>query len=235
MTEVRTIEDIVSELGKAYKGWKGNESKKNTLRDEFFEAITRKLTDDSLAERVIEVEAPSKEDAVRLVTQRYPTWTIPDSDDGIRQHPEKEAAWEIILRENPEYISYSITVDDKVYGRQVSTGSPMIDDERLQAENPELWLGISRWPNQKFIEELLYNAGVDGHKLDGSYNEDEPDDHTPYMDQEWVRDVAGQFGIKRQLRPLDQLEPELLDQLQDYIYPAKPQVKLPAPKPRRDG
>ncbi len=172
------LETIVSHLGEAYDAWKGGEKDKNTYKEHFFRVATQALIYETLAEKVVEVKAKDEPAARDLISKRYPAWVI----DQVREAT-KLGYYEAIIQENPELMSYTFEHDGRVWQRQVSSGTPYVDDERLQAEDPELWEEITFVP--------------------------EPE---------------------RQLRPLDELAPDLLARLQEYIFEGKPTVKLAAPR-----
>lgn len=140
---VNDIETIVKELADAYGKSKKFTATKDVKRKEFFAAITEEMESRELAERVIEEPAMATDDTwadvEARVKMRYPTWTIED----YRSHPDKEEVWEIILKEDPELMPYSIEVDGKIWQRQIVSGSVYVDDERLKKEDPELWLEVS--------------------------------------------------------------------------------------------
>lgn len=180
----RTLENIVAELGAAYDTWKGGEKEKNELKDEFFKLATQEAGNGPLAEKVVEIKARDDVQAKQIAIQRYPAW-IPDD---IREHPDREGYYEIIIRENPELMTFTFEHDGRVFQRQIVSGSPILDDERLQAEDPELWERITYVP--------------------------EPE---------------------RKLRDFDDLDPETLGALSEYLHESKPTIKFPAPKRAKSG
>jgi len=83
-------------------------------------------------------------------------------------------------KESFEYVNRH---DGYVYSRQMNVGSPTLDDERLQKEDPQLWEDITYIP--------------------------EPE---------------------RTLRPLEDLTPEQLARIGDYLLKGKSVAKLAAPR-----
>ena len=82
-----------------------------------------------------------------------------------------------------EAFEYVNKTDGLVYSRQISNGAPLLDDERLREEDPELWDQITYIP--------------------------EPE---------------------RTLKPLDELDPELLAKVGSYLITGRVTTKLGAPR-----
>lgn len=174
------LNEVTDNLGHHYTAWKHEEKMKNKFKDEFFEAATEELKKEVPAQIYEKIVAASESEAKAMAQKKFPTFRVLDvlpEYDGYR----------VALEENPELRSFSYeSTDGFIYQRQVVQGAAMIDDEKLQKEDPDLWEAVTHIP--------------------------EP---------------------KRTLKPLDQLDPELLVQLEKYIYAAKPTVKLAAPKKRK--
>lgn len=209
-TKIRTPEEIIAELAPAYTEWKSGEKGKEKFKKEFFTAVTEYLKEEgNQAEELVSLEAPDEETALRYVEQRYPAWLV----DDIRDHPTESGSYEVIIVENPEYQPFTIEFDGKVWGRQVAAGATMLDNERLEEENPELWKSVTTYPWLELMEAIAYEAGKDGEDV-----------------EEYVERQCERHGLKRQLLPLGDLPDEVMAELKDYFYEDKPQVKLPAPK-----
>lgn len=217
MTETaeRTLTEILDDLDSAYGEWKGGEKDKNKYKDEFFKLAVEALKDETQAEKVVEIRASNTVQAGEIIGQRYPTWEL----DDIRKHPDREGYFEAIIRENPYYQSFSIDHNGKTYQRQVISGSAMLDDERLQRDDPELWKKVSDFEHRATLENIIYECGIDGQEV-----------------AEKLDNLGEAYGLPRQLKPLEDLDPEVLAQLQEYMYEGKPTIKFPAPKKvKEDG
>jgi hypothetical protein len=169
--------DIVTDLGKKYIDWKRSEQAKNELRDEFFRQVDEHLKDEVPPQIVVEFPTDNEEEALRQAQRQYVRHRVVSTS-------QIEGGYQVILEENSELrpFTYINPADGKVYQRIISEGSPILDDEGIQEEKPELW--------QSITEEVT----------------------------------------ERRLKPLDQLTPEQLDELQPYISMPKPQPRLAAPR-----
>lgn len=218
-----TLEEVVRELDAAYAEWKGGEKNKNKYKDEFFKLAEEALKDETLAEKVVETVAADEADARAVLDKRYPTWVVTE----VREHPDKDGYYEAIIQENPYYLSFTYEYGDKVFQRQIVSGSAMLDDERLQAEDPELYFRVTTMPHQAFLEDLMYNCGVDPERFDGT---GEYEEMGPLWTRPWVLEAMNKAGLSRELRDLEDLSAEDLAILQKYMYEGKPTIKFPAPK-----
>lgn len=206
----RSPSEVIEDLAPAYLGWKSNEKDKNKFKDEFFEGITIELAQGELAEEVVTIEAKDEEQALDLISKGFPMWITED----VRPHPDEDGTYEVIIKENPAYLPFTIEFGEKVWGRQIASGSQMLDDERLIDEDPHLWYQVTEFPNQEFLLALLA----------------EDDEALEQEKIEHIERVGENFGIQRQLKSLNDIPEELQPKLQKYIYEGKPVTKLPAPK-----
>jgi hypothetical protein len=210
-TETHPLESITARLGMDYKAWKEAEGTKNGTKDEFFKAANTAIEpDEKLVVTGDEGRGLSKEDAISLLEKRNPGWVVED----IRVAPPGGAGWEAIMIEDVSLKAFTFVnkADGMVYQRQHVAGSPMLDDELIQAENPELWKKITTVPYEAWIKEVIYHCN----------SED--------VDKEFEAFLEFEGAPERVLRPLNELEPELLAEIQPYIYYSKPSVKLAAPR-----
>lgn len=143
---ITTLSEVLDKLDESYKGWKGGEKNKNKYKDEFFRMAVEALKEETLAEKVVEVKTQYQNRAIEIVGQRYPEWEIVSPRDNVRPHPDKPGYYEVIIRENPYYKPFSIEHNGKIFQRQIVAGSALLDDERLQEENPELWEKVTFVP-----------------------------------------------------------------------------------------
>lgn len=220
MSKSRAPEEIVVDLAPAYHEWKGGEKTKNKLKTEFFDAITKYLKENGeQAEDLIYIFAKSPDEATELAQKQHPGWVIED----WRDHPTEPGAYEIIIKEDPQFQPFTIEHDGYIWGRQVAEGSTMLDDERLQVDNPDLWKSVTAYPYQNLLEDIAYEAGMD--PRDVEFEEDGFKGFDGYI--EWQ---CEKHGLKRSLKPMDELDEELLAQLKEYTYIGSPTIKLPSPK-----
>lgn len=144
------IDDIVAKLSKSYHAEKEAKKEKEQRRADFFQTITDQFSEDDLAEDLAVVEADSEEEAYAQAEANYPTYNV----IAAREHPDLEGRWEVIIQENPEYKSFSITVEGEIWQRQTSVGAPMVDDEKLAAEDPELYELVTEVPTKRVMKPL---------------------------------------------------------------------------------
>lgn len=171
------LNDLTRRLGENYDRYKEYERAKNGLRDQFFDKVTEELSDEIAPQIVAEYETDDEEQALRQAQRQYVRHSVVGT-------ARTESGYQVVLQEDPalrpfEYVNPS---DGRVYRRIISEGSPILDDEAIQDEKPELWDAIT--------EEVT----------------------------------------ERRLKPLENLTPEQVAELQPYITMPKPQVKLAAPR-----
>jgi hypothetical protein len=139
------IEGITRLLGEAYDQWKGGEKEKETYKKAFFKEATKLLKQEAPAQIMELVHAPDEATARGLAERQFPRFTVldvlPDGENQYRVALEERADLRPFTFVNPN--------DGRVYQRSVVEGSPLVDDERLQAEDPELWQRISFIPEPK--------------------------------------------------------------------------------------
>lgn len=204
--------DITKRLGVAYKKWKGGETEKDKVRKEFWAAIEEAATAEP-EEKLVEIDPDDFPDGNgeddllgEYIAREYPAWDL----DEYQQNGAGRIEAILILKPEFKAMTYVNPDDGMVYQRQFVNGSPVLDDERLQDEQPDLWIEITEIPNYEFIVALLPS------EHDGA------DDVQTWIDERW--------DGPRTLKSLDSLPDETLALVQPYIHPGKPSVKLAAPR-----
>lgn len=143
-----TLHDIAYRLGRTYAAWKNAENEKNEARKDFFRAATDSFQIDDLAERVVTIPVPPDQ-AREYCAKHYPEWMIVEHPSLVSGGLSKDStSCEVILREDPAYKPF-VYIDYEagmVYQRQLSQGSPMLDDERLKKENHDLYERVTFIP-----------------------------------------------------------------------------------------
>lgn len=131
-----TLETLVPDLGIAYREWKGWEAAKEALKKEFFELADEAVGARGLAVKMIDMPAQDEQDARERVERHYPAWKIQE----LRLKRSNEVnMWEAVLIEDPSLKTFSYEHDGVKFGRTISRGSVMIDDEWLKVADPELY------------------------------------------------------------------------------------------------
>jgi hypothetical protein len=215
------LEELTEDLGEAYDAFKdaekrfaGEDKKKKNresgLKEAFFDAATEAVAQATLAQKTVTVPS-GVEDPEYYALKRNPRWRVIEVVD-LSQQPGFAG---VVLEEDPQYkpFVYVNRKTKRVWTRSVRDGSPWLDDEELRESDPELWKRITRLYNDQFIRELLYHANIDP---------DEIDDHIAAIEEE--------FESERTLLPLENLDPDDLAGVQEYMYPGKPVVSLSAPR-----
>lgn len=133
------MNDETRDLGEAYRRWKDAEKAKNVARDKFFHAITEELEQEIPPQVVERIEASDDEQALRIAQRRFVRHRVVD----VARVSDTE--YDIILEEDAATRPYTyINRDDGfVYRRIISEGSPILDDEALRDERPDLWEAIT--------------------------------------------------------------------------------------------
>ena len=172
------ISSVTHNLGEAYRQWKASEKEKNEYKNEFFE-LAEEETPESLAQEVQRIYGPTTNEAVSRAQEQFPSWRVKDCEP-----IEDTQYFTVLLEEDPKYRPYSyVNAEDKmVYTKQVTSGAPYLDDERLKATNPSLY------------EQVTYEKR------------------------------------ERRLRSLDELTPEQMAEVQEFIFEGKPTIKLAPPR-----
>lgn len=143
------LNDITSKLGESYDIWKDGEKAKNKLRDTFFNTVNRELSEQVAPQIVAEFPTEDEEDALRRAQRQYVRHRVISTS-------KVEGGYQVVLEEDPELrpFSYLNKTDGRVYQRIVSEGSPVLDDDALKDENPELWEAITEEVTERKLKPL---------------------------------------------------------------------------------
>jgi hypothetical protein len=136
------LEEITKELGLAHSRAKEWDKVKTDYRAEFF-----KIADEShetLAEKVVSVDATSLAEAISMAEQQYPGWTPLSAN-------ETEDGFDVRVKEDPKYKPFTFvnSEDGMVYQKQVVAGPVMFDDERFKEDYPDLYHVVTYIPEPK--------------------------------------------------------------------------------------
>lgn len=141
MTETKDqFAELTTRLGKSYTTWKAAEKKKNLERDKFFTEAIDTVGNAPLARITVDATGapPAYDEVFGWIAKRYPRWRLVEvkTIDGSSQ---------ALIEEDPQYKDF-VYINQKegvVYERKIVNGSPVLDDEALRAEDPELWMRIT--------------------------------------------------------------------------------------------
>jgi hypothetical protein len=148
----KTVEDIAPILGEIYYIRKDAEDEQKILRTDFFLAAAIENASKKLARKTVVTPASvqTSEEASAYAELYYTGWKIVENDD-VRK---------VIIEEDPDFLPYSIVVpidggviDAKgkehpgyVITKSIVSGSAMLDIDRLQIEDPELYEQVTYVP-----------------------------------------------------------------------------------------
>jgi hypothetical protein len=231
----RSPEEVVEELHPAYQEWKGGEKAKEKLKKEFFTGITEWIKENGEPEEdYLIVIGADEEAAIEAAEKERPGWIVEAVRPYLAEGDEEQVpdAWEVIVSENPEFMPFTIEFAGKVYGRQIVEGPSMLENERLEEEDPELWARVAKYPMQNLLESIAYEAGMD-HR--GEEFEQTREGVTYIGFDGYIAWQCERHGVKRQLISLDEMTDKDAGSLQAYMYLGPPSVKLPAPTKAKEG
>lgn len=207
--EAPDLDSIAADLGEVYFIEKDAKSERERLRGEFFKAATATFTPERLAQKTVvppsDIQAQGEDSARAYAAQYNPGWTVIEVEEN-----DKGGMWAILIREDPDYKPYQDVVEIEggvtdrkgvnhpgyVVSRSISTGSPMLDTERLQAVDFDLYLRATVIENYDLLSQLLYQAGVGNEYIDKRLNESNlprvplPPDSLSAEDAEAIREFS---------------------------------------------
>jgi hypothetical protein len=136
------LEEITKELGIAYSNAKKWDKNKTVYRAEFFKIAAE--SHETLAEKIVNVDAETLADAIAQAEKLYPDWT-PLSATQV------ENGFDVHIKENPEFkpFTFANPEDGMVYQKQVVAGAVMFDDERFKQDYPDLYNVVTYVPEPK--------------------------------------------------------------------------------------
>lgn len=136
------LDAVCTLLGAHYADWKFAEKEKNKFKDMFFAYATERSGASEEVLVTVYGRGISEADAIERAEKYNPRFGV----DVIR--PSKDG-WEAIMVTRPEYTSFLYVNGDAnvsprmVYQRQVVDGPPLLDDERMAADDPDLYAEIT--------------------------------------------------------------------------------------------
>ncbi len=143
---METLFEATTELGQEYRAWKLHEKGKDDAKTCFFQiavdTMVQGIDHGHTNLRTLTVPLAVQGDidlASERILQKYPRFEIVE----IRGSELK--GYEAVIQEDPFYLSYTYVnlVDGMVYVRRVDDGPTLLDDERLESENPTLYKRVT--------------------------------------------------------------------------------------------
>lgn len=154
---MRTLNKITADLGKAHK--QNSKSKKNLekYRQEFFDAVTFNLERKWRATKVIEIPSealslPSK-DLENWIRVNHPGWQLQSLRSELNGF---SGLYEMVIEEDPALQNFVFlnSDDDMVYQRHAIQEAPVLDDEALKKDRPDVYARITK-PVEPTPRELI--------------------------------------------------------------------------------
>lgn len=144
------LDKAAENLAQRYREWKEAERAKNLARDEFFRAASEKLAQEPVQPVVERVDADGEEEALRIAQRRFVRHRVV----GVADVGSGE--WEITLEPDVDLQPYQHVNHDTetVCSRVISEGSPILDDEGMQEERPEIWEAITRTVTRRELKPM---------------------------------------------------------------------------------
>jgi hypothetical protein len=212
---VGDIQQIAKQFLTAYDLANRYTDAKTVKQEELFQKFDEELEKKTLIRRSVHVpnSASNPEDWIKVY---HPGFRIVKHE---KTHYGEDSYKTYLIEEDPSFKKHTYVEYDEgmVIGRTIVEGPPSLDDERLRAEHPSLWIQITEWP------EPWWSLVNDVWKL---ASHEEPD-------KAWVEDFLRGRGIQRVLKPFDQLTTGQLALLQPYIVPGPKSVRLVPPRPAK--
>ena len=203
----RSLNTITKEFGREHVKKKDAEAALKKGKDEFYEAANQALERGTLEQRTVQI--PSSEDTQRYVDTHFPGWRIVGRAEEITLGGFDS----LIIEEDPAFMPFVHfnDKDGKIYKRSAVPGSPYLDDEKLKAEDPDLWMAVSQ-PDPILLSVL--------------------DKFSEWSGGDIVRTLTRQFTqeIPRVLLPMDEIDPDHVNLLANYIVPGPIEIKMLAPR-----
>lgn len=139
-TDERTMEQATRDLGVHYTAWKVNESFKNEDKERFWKLAVQVCASRIPQEILVDID----DDRLTMgqATARAEKYNPRYEVTVIRQ---SATGYEAIMVERPEFMpfTYVNTTDEMVYSRQIVEGGQLLDDDRLEREDPDLFATVT--------------------------------------------------------------------------------------------
>lgn len=215
--EIQADLETATELfGEAYALAKEAATESETHKWAFYEAADKALAAKRLPQKTITVTGEGDYTVMEFVEAYYPDWEI-------LQLLTEDFPHKVLLQRKPSLMKFDFTHPGTkmTYQRTYTQGNTVLDVDRLQDEDPELWEAVSDWPPipqwlQPFIGSLF---GVKGEQVD--------------LGVAWAvfcERNAEAFGLQRQMKPPNAWGNKEAGRLQQYMKPGKITVKIVPPR-----
>lgn len=144
------LQGITNKLGSSYDMWKVWEKEKEATKKEFFNEVTKLLSEETPAQILEEVYASDADVARERAAKKFPRFKVLDVI------LDKPGVYRVALEENPAYRSFQYVNEDDgmIYQKTVVEGSAILDDDRIKEEDPEFWEEISFVPTDRQLKPL---------------------------------------------------------------------------------
>lgn len=196
-----SLDQVTKELGEHHAALAKEKAALAESREKFFALATETLEEKNLARLVAKVPAETSVD--EYVGKYHPGYRIVEQDGD-----------QVILEEDPAYLPfvYVNPITGKKYERNVVQPQPLLDDETLAWEDPDLWFRVSDIPEpwDGILRELLAEVG-------GDYPAE-------------IDDLLKDTSIPRIVKAPEDIDLDDLTALTPYFVPAPISLKLEPPR-----
>jgi hypothetical protein len=189
------FDEFIQKLGGIYFEHKKLKEDLAKRRGEFFTKAAESFPEESLAKKTVEIPEDQLADAEGFATRYNTGWRVVEVKEN-----------KVVIQEDPDvkpfvWVHKFDTPIDGKYGyvvtKSITSGSMVLDDERLTALDPSFYEEITQWK----YPELAYAAGGG---------------------DEWLDSI----GWPRELKPLEDLTKYQYAEVQQYLYELPKSAKL---------
>lgn len=209
--DARAIQDIARETGGWHQLQKESSTELGKSRLEFFDACSKQVSTKTLAQKtfLIKEKGLTLVDAEKRTLKYNPGWVK------VISNGDKDKGWKFRLREDPDLIGHTVItdpIDDEpgyVVTRTIRSGSTMIDLDRMEKDDYDLFMGVTFMAEDEMLRDILDLSGVPR--------------------EEWgvaLENTYHRFGLHRQPKPADQLTPAQVEAIKPYMYEGPKSVAL---------
>lgn len=206
----KTLAEVAFETGGWHQAQKESKKELEGSRLEFFKKVTELNRDKPRATKTFLLNEPLDLLEAEARAIKYNAgWTIKSNQEV------KGKGWKFILEEDPEFVGHSeITdpTDDEpgyVVTKTIKSGTTMIDLDRMEKENYNLYFSVTYVPEEDLIRGIL--------------------DSVSLPKEEWgavIDNTLSMFSLKRQPKPAEQLTEKQQAAIRPYMYEAPKSLAL---------
>jgi len=156
--DTRSLQDVATDFGISYGASKLAEKELAAEKDVLYARLDERDADEKLAHKTVNVPIIANVTPDQWLETYYPGWRF--------ANPEKVLG-KVVIEEDPTLKKRTFVnpEDGMVYGRTRKEGNPRLDDERLRAEDPELWERITHEETTRALNDVEEISKADFAKM----------------------------------------------------------------------